>query len=88
LAGFPAARRAAYIRLRSGSKRMVPHRNQIRPLPNPVPFGLRLGRHNHLLVMSLDPGCSIPDDRMGPRRTALFMARSILRGYRDGGLAC
>lgn len=32
--------------------------------------------------------CSIPDDHIDPRRTALFMARSILRGYRDGGAAC
>ncbi|MFN3643063.1 MAG: transposase [Gemmobacter sp.] len=32
--------------------------------------------------------CPIPDDHINPRRTALFMARSILRGYRDGGLAC
>jgi hypothetical protein len=34
------------------------------------------------------PTCSIPDDHIDPRRTALFMARSILQGYRDGGPAC
>ena len=39
-------------------------------------------------VLSLMLTCSIPDDHIDPRRTALFMARSILRGYRDGGLAC
>ena len=29
--------------------------------------------------------CSIPDDHIDPRRSALFMARSILREVRDGG---
>lgn len=32
--------------------------------------------------------CSIPDDHIDPRRTALFMARSILREVRDGGRTC
>jgi hypothetical protein len=29
--------------------------------------------------------CSVPDDRIDPRRSALFMARSVLREIRDGG---
>ena len=29
--------------------------------------------------------CSIPDDHISPRRSALFMARSVLRDFRDGG---
>jgi len=29
--------------------------------------------------------CSIPDDHIDPRRSGLFMARSILREVRDGG---
>ena len=32
--------------------------------------------------------CSVPDDHIDPRRTALFMARSILREVRDGGRTC
>ena len=32
--------------------------------------------------------CSIPDDHIDPRRSALFMARSILREVRDGGRPC
>jgi len=32
--------------------------------------------------------CSIPDDHISPRRSALFMARSVLRGIRDGGRPC
>lgn len=32
--------------------------------------------------------CSIPDDHIDPRRSALFMARSILREVRDGGRTC
>jgi hypothetical protein len=32
--------------------------------------------------------CSIPDDRIDPRRSALFMARSILREVRDGDARC
>ena len=30
--------------------------------------------------------CSIPDDRIDPRRSAFFMARSVLRDIRDGGI--
>jgi len=32
--------------------------------------------------------CSIPDDHISPRRSALFMARSVLRDIRDGERAC
>jgi transposase len=32
--------------------------------------------------------CSIPDDHVDPRRSALFMARSILREVREGVGAC
>jgi hypothetical protein len=32
--------------------------------------------------------CSIPDDHIDPRRSALFMARSILREVREGVRAC
>lgn len=35
-----------------------------------------------------DPSCSIPDDHIDPRRSALFMARSILREVREGVRAC
>ena len=33
-------------------------------------------------------GCSIPDDHISPRRSALFMARSVLREFRDGAPPC
>lgn len=43
-----------------------------------------------LATVSLDdiPRCSIPDDHIDPRRSALFMARSILRDVREGVGAC
>jgi hypothetical protein len=31
------------------------------------------------------PICSIPDDHIDPRRSAFFMARSVLRDIRNGG---
>ncbi|MBL3567079.1 hypothetical protein JMM59_18975 [Rhodovulum sulfidophilum] len=34
------------------------------------------------------PSCSIPDDHIDPRRSALFMARLLLREVRDGGRRC
>lgn len=34
------------------------------------------------------PNCSIPDDHIDPRRSALFMARSILHEVREGVEAC
>ena len=33
----------------------------------------------------LNATCSVPDDHIDPRRSALFMARSVLRNIRDGG---
>ena len=36
----------------------------------------------------LNPICSIPDDHIDPRRSAFFMARSILRDIRRGVRAC
>lgn len=32
--------------------------------------------------------CSIPDDHISPRRSALFMARSVLKELRDGVRRC
>jgi Tfp pilus assembly PilM family ATPase len=32
--------------------------------------------------------CSIPDDHIDPRRSALFMARSLLSEVRDGDAIC
>jgi len=41
------------------------------------------------LVYAKDfPNCSIPDDRIDPRRWALFVARSILTEMRDGRPTC
>ena len=37
---------------------------------------------------ALKRSCSIPDDHISPRRSALFMARSVLRDIRDGARAC
>jgi hypothetical protein len=34
------------------------------------------------------PNCPIPDDHISPRRSALFMARWVLRNIRDGGRPC
>jgi transposase-like protein len=34
------------------------------------------------------PRCPIPDDHISPRRSALFMARSVLRDIREGVWAC
>ena len=34
------------------------------------------------IVLSI---CPIPDDHIDPRRSAFFMARSVLRDIRDGG---
>ena len=36
----------------------------------------------------VEGNCSIPDDHIDPRRSALFMARSILNEVRDGRSAC
>ena len=40
---------------------------------------------NYQIIMS---SCSIPDDHIDPRRSALFMARSVLREARDGDRTC
>lgn len=40
------------------------------------------------LLTILNAMCSIPDDHISPRRSALFMARSVLRELRDGGQPC
>lgn len=39
-------------------------------------------------VRSLLSSCSIPDDHIAPRRSALFMARCILTEARDGRATC
>ena len=36
----------------------------------------------------VDGICSIPDDHIDPRRSAFFMARSVLRDIRSGVRAC
>jgi hypothetical protein len=36
----------------------------------------------------IKPMCSVPDDHISPRRSALFMARSVLRDIRDGVQPC
>ena len=38
--------------------------------------------------VQLDLKCPIPDDHIDPRRTALFMARSLLREVREGSRPC
>ncbi len=61
---------------------------------NPVfyltPFRLWEFGLGALVSLGLVPSirCFIPDDRISPRRSALFMARSVLRDIRDGAWAC
>jgi hypothetical protein len=38
--------------------------------------------------VTLEGMCFIPDDHISPRRSGLFMARSVLRDIRDGARAC
>ena len=45
-------------------------------------------RDDVFIVSKVLPNCSIPDDHISPRRSALFMARSVLRDFRDGGRQC
>ena len=51
-------------------------------------------QHDYILVYfkndlaGINLRCSIPDDHISPRRSALFMARSVLRELRDGGQPC
>ena len=35
------------------------------------------------IIKDISPNCSIPDDHIDPRRSALFLARSVLGGYLD-----
>ena len=41
-----------------------------------------------VILLIVVPICSIPDDHIDPRRSALFMARLILREVRDGDARC
>ena len=45
---------------------------------------------DHLLgvLAELEASCSIPDDHIDPRRSAFFMARSVMRDIRDGVRPC
>jgi hypothetical protein len=45
-----------------------------------VAFAERIARLKHRTV----PNCSIPDDHIDPRRSAFFMARSVLSDIREG----
>jgi len=44
--------------------------------------------HGEGLHRPLHDHCSIPDDHIDPRRSALFMARSIFGDARDGDRTC
>ena len=44
--------------------------------------------HHASIDQALGSICSIPDDHIDPRRSAFFMARSILRDIRSGVRAC
>ena len=48
--------------------------------PEILGFGGREGG----IIKDISPNCSIPDDHIDPRRSALFLARSVLGGYLDG----
>ena len=39
-------------------------------------------------LLNNEATCSIPDDHIDPRRSAFFMARSVLRDIRNGVLPC
>ena len=45
------------------------------------------GTHKAVSALSLYI-CSIPDDHIDPRRSAFFMAKSILRDIRSGVRTC
>ena len=47
-----------------------------------------LFRRNYPIEMQANARCSIPDDHIDPRRSAFFMARSVLRDIRSGVRAC
>ncbi len=40
------------------------------------------------MARNVENKCSIPDDHIGPRRSALFVATSLLGGYLDGRHQC
>jgi metallo-beta-lactamase family protein len=52
--------------------------------------GLRFTRQtaDSMAINRIKASCSIPDDHISPRRSALFMARSVLRDIRDGVRPC
>ena len=52
--------------------------------PEILGFGGREGG----IIKDISPNCSIPDDHIDPRRSALFLARSVLGGYSDGRHQC
>ena len=54
----------------------------------PVASGIGYAQAGYTIVFSTALSCSIPDDHIDPRRSALFMARSILNEVRDGRSAC
>jgi len=43
---------------------------------------------SYVFVCILASSCSIPDDHIDPRRSAFFMARSVLRDIQNGVLPC
>ena len=51
-------------------------------------LGVALGLSGVLVIGLVQGSCLIPDDHISPRRSALFMARSVLRDIRDGARAC
>ena len=53
---------------------------------NIAPIGLSRGKIDNDITSH--SRCSIPDDHIDPRRSAFFMARSVLRDIRSGVRAC
>lgn len=68
------------------------HKTDADPWPsNPHAHNLETGIKLHLGTGEMFDGnkhsvgkCSIPDDHIDPRRSAIFMARSVLRDVREG----
>jgi len=61
----------------------------LRRRSNRVRNSVRLGSISaNRLGGNCSPSCYIPDDHIDPRRSALFMARSVLREARDGDRTC
>ena len=61
-----------------GLKRDKTRPSRVPPLPREVRLNRKVPFAN----------CSIPDDHIDPRRSAFFMARSVLRDIRGGVRAC